>query len=277
MIIYNLELGFLSVLLTKYQFNFLNMQYSIVNGVKSLPFKGGKGVCYCCGNSTVAKCGNMKIHHWSHLDLSECDKWWESEGVWHRKWKSFFPEEWHEIVNTSENNERHIADIKTSYGLVVELQNSPISIEELISRETFYNNMIWIVNGESFKKFYVLDKLPNIQDKKFSDYKFPRTKKENLGKGYFLLSENPFYFELRSYKYHSLDKINELIEESYVGHHLLDWKNSHNAWLQATKPVFIDLGNEKLYRLFVDNKFNQLNVRIYEKEDIINRIKQNDK
>ena len=44
--------------------------------------------------------------------------------------------------------ERHIADVKTPKGLVIEFQHSPIQSEELRSRETFYDNMIWIVDGE---------------------------------------------------------------------------------------------------------------------------------
>lgn len=248
------------------------MKYSLVNDIKTEPFKGGIGVCIYCGATVVAKCGTKNIHHWAHLDLTECDKWWESEGIWHRKWKSYFPEEWQEIVHIADDNEKHIADLKTNYGVIVEFQNSPISREELMSREKFYQNMIWIVNGEKFKNFHILDKLPNVESENFKDYKFPKVEKKNKGRGYFLLSENPEYFKLKCYKYRNLTEILDKIEESYIGHHFLDWKNSHNVWLSATKPVFIDLGTNDLYRLLIDKEFNQQNLRVYKKEEIIKRI-----
>jgi hypothetical protein len=53
-----------------------------------------------------------------------CDHWWESETQWHRNWKNEFPESWQEIVHTSENGEKHVADVKTENGIVLEFQHS---------------------------------------------------------------------------------------------------------------------------------------------------------
>lgn len=47
-----------------------------------------------------------------------------------------------------------------------------------MSREKFYQNMIWIVNGEKFKNFHILDKLPNVESENFKDYKFPKVEKK---------------------------------------------------------------------------------------------------
>ena len=43
--------------------------------------------------------------------------------------------------------EKHIADIKTPGGFVVEVQHSPIAAHEVLSRERYYKNMIWIVDA----------------------------------------------------------------------------------------------------------------------------------
>lgn len=50
--------------------------------------------------------------------------------------------------------EKHIADVLTSHGLVVEFQHSNIKPEERISREQFYKNMVWLVDGTRLKRDY---------------------------------------------------------------------------------------------------------------------------
>ena len=52
-------------------------------------------------------------------------------------------------VIIEKHGKRHIADINSN-GYVIELQNSPISPEEIISRESFYDKMIWIFNAKNF-------------------------------------------------------------------------------------------------------------------------------
>lgn len=42
----------------------------------------------------------------------------------------------------------HRADILTSSGMVIELQNSPISPDEIEERERFYRRMVWLVNAQ---------------------------------------------------------------------------------------------------------------------------------
>ncbi|MET0576479.1 MAG: hypothetical protein ABWZ83_11545, partial [Mesorhizobium sp.] len=50
------------------------------------------------------------------------------------------------------DGERHIADVKNDRGLVIELQHSPIALEERLSREYFYEKMVWIVDGMRYKR-----------------------------------------------------------------------------------------------------------------------------
>ena len=129
------------------------MKFALVDNQKKEAEKGLKGLCPICQQPVIAKCGKFKINHWAHKSLEHCDNWWENETEWHRQWKNTFPVEWQEIVAIDEKTgEKHIADIKTNYGMVVEFQHSNISEEERISREKFYKNMIWIVDGTRRKR-----------------------------------------------------------------------------------------------------------------------------
>jgi hypothetical protein len=122
------------------------MKFALANDKRIEATKGGKGVCPSCGSKLVAKCGEIVIHHWAHMKKCD-DHWWENETEWHRNWKNEFPDEWQEIIHYDEGGERHIADVKTSEDWVIEFQHSAISKEERNSRDSFYNKLIWIVDG----------------------------------------------------------------------------------------------------------------------------------
>ena len=122
------------------------MRFALSNNERIEPTKGAKGLCPCCGSELVAKCGEIKVHHWSHKKKCD-DHWWENETEWHRNWKNQFPKEWQEIIQRDESGEKHIADVKTGSGWTIEFQHSPISKEERDSRDYFYNKLIWIVDG----------------------------------------------------------------------------------------------------------------------------------
>lgn len=124
----------------------LTMKYAVVNGERQEAKPGLSGTCACCGNKVIAKCGKLRSWHWAHCGKRMCDPWWE-ESEWHRAWKGLFPQEWQEIIHYAPNGEKHIADVKTDQGCVIELQHSKIKPEERKAREDFYKNMIWIVDG----------------------------------------------------------------------------------------------------------------------------------
>ena len=96
----------------------------------------------------IAKCGQYVRWHWAHKARITCDPWQESETDWHRYWKDAFPVDCQEVVHADDRrHEKHIADVKTPGGFVVEVQHSPIDENEARSREDFYRNMIWIVDA----------------------------------------------------------------------------------------------------------------------------------
>jgi len=124
-------------------------------GNRIQPFKGGLAFCQICKKNVRAYCGEINIDHWRHINLNDCDIWYENETEWHRKWKKKFPLDWQEIIVKYENTV-HRADIKTSSGLVVEFQNSSISSFEVKQREHFYGKMIWLINAKEFKRNFTL-------------------------------------------------------------------------------------------------------------------------
>lgn len=115
-----------------------------------IPEKGKTGFCQICKNPVKAYCGEINIDHWRHVAEQNCDTWKEHESEWHREWKNKFPEDWQEVI-IEINNEKHIADIKTNNGLILELQNSSISKATIKERELFYQNIVWLINANTFK------------------------------------------------------------------------------------------------------------------------------
>jgi hypothetical protein len=123
------------------------MKFAIVNGSKAEATKGAKGSCRCCGSELVAKCGEVYVNHWAHKGKRNCDPWWENETDWHRSWKGKFPIDWQEVIQFAESGEKHIADVKTESGWVLEFQHSYLKPEERRARNTFYPRLVWIVDG----------------------------------------------------------------------------------------------------------------------------------
>jgi len=230
------------------------MQYSLVNGERLPPFPKGKGTCAVCGADTHAKCGEVKIWHWAHRSKMECDPWWENETEWHRRWKEQFPESFREIVHTCDvTGEKHQADIKTSHNVVVEVQNSPISLEELCSREQFYKNMVWIVNGEKFlKRFKILKHtpLPEPNVPELQDIMFIPTNNERSCMMYWSKAENLKARTGRDLvRIHDTARIRGQLQPYCTGHYPFLWQRPHVAWMEARCPVFLDFGTDLLCRL----------------------------
>src|SRR6218665_297072 len=131
------------------------MKFALVDNTKTTATKGAKGICPNCGSELIAKCGDVKMNHWAHRGIRNCDPWWEPESEWHRTWKNNYPDDWQEISLLDERTgEKHIADVRTAHNLVVEFQHSYIDPQERTSREQFYRNMVWIVDGTRLKRDY---------------------------------------------------------------------------------------------------------------------------
>lgn len=128
------------------------MKFALIHGLRQEARPNVSGQCPGCDQPTVAKCGDIKVWHWAHKGRRNCDPWWENETEWHRAWKSQFPDHWQEIVHRADDGEKHIADVKTDQGWVIEFQHSPISPEERQSRNAFYPKLVWVVDGTKRKR-----------------------------------------------------------------------------------------------------------------------------
>ena len=100
------------------------------------------------GTAPVHDCNGRRgqVRHWAHWGTRACDRWWEENRL------ALCLEEplsrrVAEKIHHSNTGEKHIADVKTNHGVVVEFQHSYLRREERESREMFYRKMIWVVNG----------------------------------------------------------------------------------------------------------------------------------
>jgi hypothetical protein len=128
------------------------MQYALIDDQRREAAPGLRGTCPGCGQATIARCGHFRIHHWAHKGSRSCDPWWEPETAWHRAWKEQFDKSWREVVLAEATGQKHIADVRSDHGLVLEFQHSHISPAERRSREIFYRTMVWIVDGTRRKR-----------------------------------------------------------------------------------------------------------------------------
>ena len=186
------------------------MKYAFVNGIKQEATKGAKGQCLCCGEEVIAKDGRIRINHWAHKNKKVCPySMKEPKTQWHLDWQNYFPKEWQEVRCTDEQTgEIHIADIKTTNGLVVEFQHSAINSEERLSRERYHKNMIWVIDGTRLK------------------YDFKHFTKNIKNLRSFIISNSEIPFSL-----YTVNWVDEILPPS---------------WLSATVPLYFDFRPEKI-------------------------------
>lgn len=271
------------------------MKFALIDKEKIEAAPGLRGICPVCSRNTVAKCGAVRVWHWAHSPQRHCDPWWENETEWHRSWKNLFPISMQEVVHRDESTgERHIADIKTTEGIVIELQNSPISLDELKSREKFYQRLVWVVNGLPFaKNFHTLSKLPDPQSPLGKnliifrppsfplDPQHPRYRLSNrpcfLTTNHVIARENSHIVYDLGYigsdgSHFSAHETESQIEEYYQGHHYLQWIRPRSVWYESSKDVFVDLGDDNLWQLC---RFNaeHMCVKRVSKNDFLTRYR----
>lgn len=225
-----------------------SMDIAVVDGQRMPPAPGLKGVCESCGAPAQAKCGPIVRWHWAHAGRRHCDPWMENEGPWHKAWKEMFPFEWRENVRfDTATGEKHVADIQRADGLVIELQNSPMPLDEMRSREQFYGErMIWVVNGESFRNHISIGvALPAPEHFQFEEYQLAMP---ILGAhaaswlGYFRRADLDARTSPRDLVPLFHGKEFEALEGSHRGHHAWSWKRPREVWLHARRTVFFDFG-----------------------------------
>ena len=267
----------------------LAMQYAFVNGKRNEAFPGAKGVCPTCGAEMVAKCGPRVIHHWAHRARRNCDPWWENETDWHREWKSQFPEDCREIHHQAEDGEIHRADIMTPTGIYIEVQHSALAEAERQARETFYENVLWIIDGKGFcRNFDVYHKLPYPNSAVAEDIIWFKTHRSlggtKRGLFYRLSETQRFHPDTALTKanvgplltsrgelvqVHSYREIVDEIDKTYRGHHQFDWVRPRQIWLDTQFPVFIDFGEDRLVKLEAYDSSGLTCIRYVTKQQLV--------
>ncbi|MBL3576012.1 competence protein CoiA [Rhodovulum sulfidophilum] len=228
------------------------MQLALLDGHRTKATKGKTGTCPVCGADVIAKCGNRLVHHWAHASRRDCDPWWENETPWHRAWKELFPETCREIPHVDVSGEIHRSDVRTETGIYIEFQHSAMSDAERHSRENFYQNLIWVVDGLPFKKNFEINHiLPSPDDGFAKDLAwFPPGVHGGL---FYRRSEHP---EAQGdgnslVLMHQMREIEDQVNASYRGHHQFIWKRPRITWFAAKCPVFLDFGDERLLQLIL--------------------------
>jgi hypothetical protein len=98
----------------------------------------------------------------SHCRLCYSSK---HKGLWHLKWQNICKADNVEVIMKENDKIKHIADVENENKLVIELQDSNISGEDVENRESFYNDMIWIIQLKE-KRCKIILNLENESDKK---------------------------------------------------------------------------------------------------------------
>jgi competence CoiA-like predicted nuclease len=200
------------------------MLYALIDGIKSNATPNSAALCPFCKSEMIAKCGEFKSWHWAHKRIVDCDTWYKPETEWHRRWKKVFGIANCEIILHKESV-RHIADVKTIHGRIIEFQNSPINLETLESREEFYDDMIWIINGNHFSSNF---KIMPLNAREYDTY----------------TPEFEFFAKLHGftplYKPADHEKRTERFQ----------WKRPKKVWTYAASEVYIDLGGDFLFNIY---------------------------
>jgi competence protein CoiA len=128
------------------------MQMILANtstGTRDIPHISGEiGACPTCETEVFGRCGRIVTWHWAHRG-SDCDPWAEPETPWHYQWKMSLRAKGAMIEQTiQKGNERHRADCVFPDGTVLEIQHSPISVNEIEAREAFYDRMVWLFDTQ---------------------------------------------------------------------------------------------------------------------------------
>jgi len=222
------------------------MLFANISGEKVEATPRSTATCPLCDKAVISKCGNINVWHWAHQKVENCDNWYEHETEWHKSWKLAFGVDNCEIV-INKDNIKHIADVLTKDGIVIELQNSPILDSTIIERERFYGeSMIWIINGLDFNRNF--------------SYQPP----------YFTLGEQWYWrneVELTEDGYVDLNT-GELVTKPERGYTFF-WNWPRRSWSYAERKIYIDFGGVDLFMITKGMGSKQGNFKPINKENFL--------
>lgn len=241
----------------------------------------GKARCAICKGSVIAKCGELNIWHWAHERA--CSDNWRYEPItsWHLDWQNNFEAEKQEVV-LERGGKIHRADVLTKNEIVIEFQNSLISLPDILKREQFYRRMIWVINAANFVhnlSFPDLEKMqPDVKWYKQEYFSagscehFVEVPRENNEEILGTLQQADFQFVYGQLWRKSIDNRSEQLDRNVkkaLNNHYIKcalkataslevsfpWKSLRRAWMSANKTVFLDLNNGYLLRVAEFNEY----------------------
>lgn len=184
------------------------------------------------------------LAHVPDSELAKTPRFFSGESEWHSAWKAAFPVDYREKTFLNRNEAYyHRADVHTPCGTTIEFQNSPIALAELQSREAFYPNLVWVINGKKFKGFKILKHLPAVDHPKLAEFEFSHTanltmvRKSEIGQGL----AKP---QILTFHHPELCDI-PLTSNLYS----FTWRHPHKVWYEANCPLIFDFGGYFLYQL----------------------------
>ena len=197
--------------------------------VKARP--GAEATCPMCGEPVKAFCGEIQAWHWRHEHTRDCDSWGDPETKWHRAWKETVRPAYREVTIRGAQA-THRADMRTADGLVIELQHSSISSEEIRAREAFYGaKMIWVVDASPFQGHLLFDEVRGA----------PHAFIEKMGK---VLTRRLG----RDPSWEDYEEMAEPLSEHYerLCPVAMKWRWERRSWHAAQRPVFLDLSRGRI-------------------------------
>lgn len=130
---------------------------------------------------------------------------------------------------------------------------------ERTSREDFYRNLIWVIDGRGFQNnFDIYHMLPDPESELARDLVWEKATRPMKGAThgiFYRLSRNRDHHPdatkatLRGGWIEGTHAIQGEVEVNYRGHHQFDWVRPHRTWLETCFPVYIDFGGDALVKL----------------------------
>ncbi len=201
-------------------------------------------MCYFCSMPLQSPSSLSVLESVADPAVAKSLRVFNGESEWHSGWKNAFPEAYREktFLNRVEGY-YHRADVHTPCGTTIEFQNSPISLAELQSRETFYPNLVWVINGKKFKGFKILKHLPEVDDPRLDGFEFSHTANLTMVRKLEVLQGIP---KPRVLTFHHPELRNIPLTSHLYS---FTWRHPHKVWYAAQCPLIFDLGGYFLYQL----------------------------
>jgi competence protein CoiA len=178
-------------------------------------YSGELATCPNCSGEVFGRCGRIVTHHWAHKG-TDCDPWAEPETLWHYEWKTSLEAQGAKIEQTiSRRGECHRADCVFPDGTVLEIQRSPISVEDIERREAFYGrNMVWLFDTREAVEHERLD-IRRKPDKDTFRWKQPRKSIAFCRRGVYLdICNDELFYLYRMYPDPPCGGIGEIVSAS---------------------------------------------------------------